>query len=76
MQHGFRLGERRQFLERHEALHRDRAQVGDVKIGTRFERLDRGLIEPDPEAAGFACEPEKQIVDHAAERAGFIERKE
>ena len=41
------FGERRQMLGLDEALHGDRAQIGDVEIVSRLEPLDGCRIERD-----------------------------
>ena len=63
------LGERRQMLRRDHALHRDTAQVGELEVVARLQRLDGLGIETETEARGVVQQPEKHRLAHAAERA-------
>ena len=59
------FGERRQMLGATRPLHRDRAQVGDVQVVARLERLDRRRIERDARS-GRAVD---QAEEHGLARA-------
>ena len=70
------FGKRRQMLGGDQALHRDRAQIGDFQIVARFERLDRLRVEPKTETRRAVNEAEKYAHLFAAERARLGGRKQ
>ena len=70
------FGERRQMLRLDQALHRDRAQIGDFQIVARLERLDRLRIEPQPEPRRVIHQAEKDVFMPAAERARLGRREQ
>ena len=59
-----------------QALHRDRAQIGDLQIVARLERLDRLRIEPQPEPRRVIHQAEKHGLARAAERARLGRREQ
>ena len=70
------FGERRQMLRLDQALHRNRAQIGDLQIVARLERLDRRRIEPQPEPRRVIHQAKKDVFMPAAERARFGRREQ
>ena len=65
------FGKRRQMLCVYQPLHRDRAQIGDLQIAARFERLDGLRIEPQPEARRRVDQAEEYAFVREAECVGF-----
>ncbi len=70
------LGERRHVRGFDLALHRDGAQIDQLEIVARLQRLDRGRVDADAEARRVVEEPEKHHLARGAERARFVRRKQ
>ena len=69
-EHRLGLGERRHMLGVDRALHRDRAQIDELEIAPRLQRLDRRHFETDAEARRFTQKAEKHgFARRAAARA-------
>src|SRR5215469_297541 len=70
------FGQGRQMIRRHHALHRDRAQVGDLKVVARLQFLNRLWVEAKPEPRRCISKPEEHDLAHAAECARLARRKQ
>src|SRR6185437_13168574 len=70
------LGERRQMLGIDEAVYRNAAQVGELEVVARLERLDSLGIETDAEPRRAVHQTEKQRLACAPERARLVRREQ
>ena len=75
-EHRLGFGKRRQVLGADQALHGDRAQIGDFQIVARLERLDRRRLEADTEARRLIHEAEEHGFARGAERARLGAREQ
>ena len=71
VQHRLGFGERRQMLGRHQPLHGDRAQIDDVQVVARLERLGVCLLDAQAEAGGAIDQAEEHGFGGRRERARF-----
>ena len=73
MQQRLGFGQRRKVIRRDQALHGDRAQVGDDQIGHGLQRLDCGRLETYSEPSVAGEQAEEDQFGRGAQRASFIE---
>ena len=69
---GLRLGKGREMIRLDQALHGDRAQIGDEEIGAILQTLGGFGIERDAEAAGIAHQPEEHRLGGRRQRARLL----